>query len=172
MRTTPDRTETGDTSETTELSSALEPAVIRCVIGLFASVAVLYDGVGLLACLDEGGLIGVGRGLSAIGLGWMCGWYFTVRFSPTSVFLRHSFFELAGHLVAMACAPLTWLALGLLDSVGASAGRASFTSMMFVTFAPVAAWFATQLSRDRAVHFVAGVGIGALSYVVFFGVPD
>lgn len=164
--------EASSAAEPVESENNLEPAVIRSVIGLFSAVAVLYNIVALLSCWDDGGLIGVGRGLSAVGLGWMCGWYFTVRFSPTSLFLRHSFFELAGHLVAMLCAPLAWVALGILDSVGASAGRASFTSMMFVTFAPVAAWFATQLSRDRAVHFVAGVGIGALSYVVFFGVPD
>lgn len=160
------------TTESDPPSESLEPTVIRWVIGLFALAAFAYNALALWACWDQGGLLDIGRGLSAVGLGWMSGWYFTLKFSPTSVLLRHGFFELAGHFVAMICAGFAWLGLGILDSLGAAANRGSFTSMMFVTFMPVAAWFATQLSRDRAVHFVSGVGIGALSYVVFFGVPD
>ena len=135
-------------------------------------MAFLYDLLGLGHAWDEGGLVGGGRALSAVALGWMCGWYFTVRFEPTSALLRSSLAIVAGHFVATCCAVNAWVTLGALDWLGASPERATFLSVSFVTFAPVAAYFATQLSRDRAVHLVAGTGIGALSYVVLFGVPD
>lgn len=153
-------------------SPSLERAVVRGFIGVFSALALVYDLLGLLHASGEGGLVGGGRALSAVALGWMCGWYFTVRFEPTSALLRSSLMILAGHLVATVCAINSWLMLGLLDWLGASPERATFLSVSFVTFAPVAAFFTTQLSRDRAVHLVAGTGIGALSYVVLFGVPD
>ena len=166
------RSEASSAAEPVESENNLEPAVIRSVIGLFSAVAVLYNIVALLSCWDDGGLIGVGRGLSAVGLGWMCGWYFTVRFAPTTGLLRNTLLQLAGHLVSSFCMLNAWLLLGALDWLGASPDRATFLSIGFVTFAPVAAYFATQLNQERAVHLVAGMGIGGMSYVVLFGMPD
>lgn len=159
-------------SEVAELSTSLERSVIRTFLLVFGLMACAYDLVGLRQAWDLGGLIGAGRGMSAVGLGWMCGWYFTVRFAPTTGLLRNTLLQLAGHLVSSFCMLNAWLLLGTLDWLGASPDRATFLSIGFVTFAPVAAYFATQLNQERAVHMVAGMGIGGMSYVVIFGMPD
>ena len=116
----------------------LERAVVRSFIGAFGAMAFVYDLLGLGHAWRAGGLVGGGRALSAVALGWMCGWYFTVRFEPTSALLRSSLMILAGHFVATACAMNAWITLGLLDWLGASPERATFLSVSFVTFAPVA----------------------------------
>lgn len=161
-----------DSTSVPDESSGLERAVIRTVTAVFGLLAGAYDLLGAAHAWSEGGLVAAGRALSAIGLGWMCGWYFTVRFHPTSWVLRSSLATLTGHVVASITAINAWLVLAALDWLGARPDRASFVSLTAVTFAPVASFFATQISRDRAVHLVCGFGIGALSYVVLFGVPD
>lgn len=154
------------------IRETLEPAVVRSVITAMAGLAVAYDGMGLLAAWQGGGLVDVGRAISAVALGWMCGWYLTVKFQPTHRWLLNTFLSWAGHAVALCAAAMAMALMGLVDLLGADAQRATFLGITSVTFAPVAAHFATQLTEDRSVHLVSGVGIGALAYVVLLGIPD
>ncbi|MCB9761177.1 MAG: hypothetical protein H6739_15155 [Alphaproteobacteria bacterium] len=153
------------------MNESLERGVVRAVIGVLGVVAMSYDGVSLAAAWELGGLGAVGRAISAIGLGWMCGWYFTVRFQPTSGWLRNTLFAWTGHVVAGITAMCAGLFMGVMDLLAPQADEMSFFGLTTVTFAPVASYFATQLSDDRSVHMVSGFGIGALTYVVLFGVP-
>ncbi|MCB9796299.1 MAG: hypothetical protein H6741_26695 [Alphaproteobacteria bacterium] len=153
------------------MNESLERGVIRAVIGVLGLIALGYDGLSLAAAWDLGGLLATGRAISAIGLGWMCGWYFTVRFQPTSGWLQHHVLAWAGHVVAALTAACAAVFMGLMDLLAPSGGDMSYFGLTTVTFAPVASYFATQLSDDRSVHLVSGFGIGALTYVVLFGVP-
>ena len=153
------------------MSETLERAVVRLVIGVLGLVALAYDLLGLSVAWSGAGLSGLGRAISAIGLGWMCGWYFTVRFEPTTGWLKSSLFSWAGHVVAILTAWAAMLFMAAIDWLAPSDGKMSYFGLTSVTFAPVASWFATQLSEDRSVHLVCGFGIGALTYVVMFGPP-
>ena len=149
----------------------LERAVVWLVIGSLGLLAAAYDGLGLYAAWARGGAIEVARAFSAVTLGWMCGWYFTLKFQPTHRLLLTNLMNLSGHLIAVLAAITGFALMGALELVGADPHQATVSSLAAVTFAPVAAWFATQLHDERSVHLLSGFGIGALSYIVLFGVP-
>lgn len=153
------------------MDSGLERAVVVTVIGSLGVIAAGVDLVGLWMSWQSGGLLALSRALSAVGLGWMCGWYLTARFQPTSGWLRHVLLSWAGHIIAAVTAGLALLLMALLDLMAPHAGEVGFFGLTAVTFAPVASYFATQLSDDRSVHLVSGFGIGALTYVVLVGLP-
>ncbi len=52
----------------------LETIVIVFVIAILGLLAMAYDMVGLYAAYQQGGMLAVGRGISAVALGWMCAW--------------------------------------------------------------------------------------------------
>jgi hypothetical protein len=150
---------------------SLEVAVIVFVIGLISLSSLGYDAVSIWHLGDQDGLAGAGRGLCAAALGWMCGWYLTMKFGPTHGFLTNVFFELAGHIVASVAFVLGFVVLALSDWFGTDPDKAAAIGIACVSFAPVAAFFCTKVAEDRSVHLVSGFGIGALGYVVVFGLP-
>jgi hypothetical protein len=149
----------------------LETAVIVFVIGLIGISSVVYDGASVWHLGQQEGLAGAGRGLCAAAQGWMCGWYLTMKFPPTHGFLTRVFFALAGHVVALIAFVIGFAVLGLSDWIGTDPDKAAAIGITCVSFAPVAAFFCTQVANDRSVHLVSGFGIGALGYVVLFGLP-
>lgn len=152
--------------------TSLEDRVVALSIGSLGLIAFAYDLFGLGYAWQSGSLIAVGRGISAMALGWICGWYFTVKFPPTNSILLQGLFSLSGHVVAVITAICAASLMLVLDVVGADPHKATFFGITAVTFAPVAAWFATQLDEERSVHIVSGFGIGALTYIVVLGVPS
>lgn len=154
-----------------EEGSWWEKAVIVFVIAALGLMALVYDSLGLYTCWRDGGLVDAGRAISAMALGWMCAWYFTMKFKPTNGFLVEWFFTLAGHVVAIVACGVAMSLMLLVDVIGTDPQKATFLGLTSVTFAPIAAWFSTQIAHDRSVHVLSGFGIGALTYIVVFGLP-
>ncbi len=140
-------------------------------VGTFGLIALAYDPTALHAAHSLGDMVSLARGISAMALGWISGWYLTMKFSPTNSLLMQVFFQLSGAVVAGITALSAASMMGIFDLIGADPERATFFGITAVTFAPVAAWFATKLDEERSVHVVSGFGIGALTYIVVLGVP-
>jgi hypothetical protein len=153
------------------LLRAAETAAAILVFSGLGLFAVWFDVASLINAL-QGGMVPAARGVAAIALGWMFGWYLTTRFEPTHRLLVRSVLTLAGYMVAGLTCATTFLTLALIDAIGADPTRSPFLAMTAVTFAPVSSFFATRLDEGRSIHLVAGMGIGACSYLVLLGVPD
>lgn len=145
-------------------------AAVLVFTGMFG-FALWFDVMSLQHALTEG-MVPAARGVAAIALGWMFGWYLTTRFEPTHRFLVQAVFTMAGYVVAGVTCACSFLTLAAIDVLGADPGRSPFVAMTAVTFAPVSSFFATRLDQGRSIHVVAGMGIGACSYIVLLGVPD
>ena len=149
----------------------IERIVVFVCIGTMALMALAFDVISLWEATITGGLRAAGRGIAAIALGWICGWYFTIKFAPTRHFLSGFFFQLGGHFVAMLSGIAGIITMIVVGCVGSDPNKATFLGITTVTFIPIASFFSTQLSEDRSVHMLCGFGIGALLYIVMFGMP-
>ncbi|HMV69403.1 MAG TPA: hypothetical protein PKA64_21350 [Myxococcota bacterium] len=150
---------------------AVERAAATLVFAGLGGFAVWFDALSLHRALADG-MVPAARGVAAIALGWMFGWYLTTRFEPTHRFLVQAVLALAGYVVAAIACAVSFSALALIDLLGADPTRSPFLAMTAVTFAPVSSYFATRLDPGRSVHLVAGMGIGVCTYLVLLGVPD
>jgi hypothetical protein len=149
----------------------LERAFISLVIGSLLLFAIWFDAVALHVAWNRS-LLDVARGGVAVALGWILGWYLTCRFEPTHNFLAQVVLGMAGYLVAAVGATTSFFVIACFDLFSSNPERSSYLAITATTFAPVASLFTTRIDPTRSVHVVAGLGIGAFSYIVLFGFPD
>jgi hypothetical protein len=147
---------------------SLDRKVSYFIIWSFLLVCLAYDIYYLVFTYLENGLrIGVGRGICAILLGWILGWYLVDKCSPTRNALLHICQKAPGHIVATISIVFAFAFLALVHWVGSR----NLVFVVLITFLPVASYFSAKQDPSTSVHLITGIGIGALLYIVWVGIP-